>query len=119
MKSFAVRLHTSLYCFSVIGPALPPLYRPAESNSSSEDSDPEEVVFKRAKYSGSGDSLPSQYVLNNNNHGEAPYDHYINRDIYEIAFKYIVFDMELTTKVQTRQNTQIEQGKLCKKHESN
>ncbi|KAL6481701.1 hypothetical protein MHYP_G00097810 [Metynnis hypsauchen] len=38
----------------IIGPALPPLYKPGESTSSSEDSD-QEVVFKRAKYSGSGD----------------------------------------------------------------
>ncbi|XP_036419365.1 GPALPP motifs-containing protein 1 isoform X1 [Colossoma macropomum] len=38
----------------IIGPALPPLYKPVESTSSSEDSD-QEVVFKRAKYSGSGD----------------------------------------------------------------
>uniref|UniRef100_A0A8B9KT92 GPALPP motifs-containing protein 1 n=1 Tax=Astyanax mexicanus TaxID=7994 RepID=A0A8B9KT92_ASTMX len=46
-------------CFSVIGPALPPLYKAAGS-SSSEDSDREEVVFKRAKYSGSGDGSSSQ-----------------------------------------------------------
>ncbi|KAI4889468.1 hypothetical protein NFI96_011636 [Prochilodus magdalenae] len=42
--------------FLVIGPALPPLYKPGDSTSSSEDSD-QEVVFKRAKYSGSGDGL--------------------------------------------------------------
>ncbi|KAG7315973.1 hypothetical protein KOW79_020839 [Hemibagrus wyckioides] len=38
---------------TVIGPALPPLYKRTESSSSS--SDQEQVVFKRAKYSGSGD----------------------------------------------------------------
>ncbi|KAK3511113.1 hypothetical protein QTP70_031459 [Hemibagrus guttatus] len=38
---------------TIIGPALPPLYK-----SSSSSSDQEQVVFKRAKYSGSGDSLP-------------------------------------------------------------
>ncbi|KAK9981124.1 hypothetical protein ABG768_000689 [Culter alburnus] len=37
---------------AIIGPALPPLYK--ESSSSCEDSDQEEVVFKRAKYSSSG-----------------------------------------------------------------
>ncbi|XP_047659243.1 GPALPP motifs-containing protein 1 [Tachysurus fulvidraco] len=35
---------------TIIGPALPPLYKRTESSSSS--SDQEEVVFKRAKYSG-------------------------------------------------------------------
>ncbi|XP_026787420.2 GPALPP motifs-containing protein 1 [Pangasianodon hypophthalmus] len=43
---------------TIIGPALPPLYKRTESSSSS--SDQEQVVFKRAKYSGSGDSLPSK-----------------------------------------------------------
>ncbi|XP_051560373.1 GPALPP motifs-containing protein 1-like isoform X1 [Myxocyprinus asiaticus] len=37
----------------VIGPALPPLYKAADSSSSFEDSDKEELVFKRAKYSSS------------------------------------------------------------------
>ncbi|XP_048052956.1 GPALPP motifs-containing protein 1 isoform X2 [Megalobrama amblycephala] len=37
---------------AIVGPALPPLYK--ESSSSCEDSDQEEVVFKRAKYSSSG-----------------------------------------------------------------
>ncbi|XP_056628505.1 GPALPP motifs-containing protein 1 isoform X1 [Triplophysa dalaica] len=36
---------------AIIGPALPPLYKAAESSDSCEDSDQEEVVFKRAKYS--------------------------------------------------------------------
>ncbi|XP_060755007.1 GPALPP motifs-containing protein 1 [Neoarius graeffei] len=42
---------------TIIGPALPPLYKRTESSSSS--SDQEQVVFKRAKYSGqgTGDSL--------------------------------------------------------------
>ncbi|XP_017312964.1 GPALPP motifs-containing protein 1 [Ictalurus punctatus] len=40
---------------TIIGPALPPLYKRTESSSSS--SDQEQVVFKRAKYLGSGDSL--------------------------------------------------------------
>lgn len=39
---------------AIIGPALPPLYKASESSSSCEDSDQEEVVFKRAKYSSSG-----------------------------------------------------------------
>lgn len=38
---------------AIIGPALPPLYKASESSSSCEDSDEEEVVFKRAKYSSS------------------------------------------------------------------
>lgn len=38
---------------AIIGPALPPLYKASESSSSCEDSDQEEVVFKRAKYSSS------------------------------------------------------------------
>lgn len=39
---------------AIIGPALPPKYKASESSSSScEDSDQEEVVFKRAKYSSS------------------------------------------------------------------
>ncbi|XP_051558924.1 GPALPP motifs-containing protein 1-like isoform X2 [Myxocyprinus asiaticus] len=38
---------------NIIGPALPPLYKAADSTSSCEDSDQEEVVFKRAKYSSS------------------------------------------------------------------
>ncbi|XP_018971961.1 GPALPP motifs-containing protein 1-like isoform X1 [Cyprinus carpio] len=38
---------------AVIGPALPPKYKASESSSSCEDSDQEEVVFKRAKYSSS------------------------------------------------------------------
>lgn len=42
----------------IIGPALPPLYKRTESSSSS--SDQEQVVFKRAKYSGSGDSLSNK-----------------------------------------------------------
>ncbi|XP_053333222.1 GPALPP motifs-containing protein 1 [Clarias gariepinus] len=41
---------------TIVGPALPPLYKRTESSSSS--SDQEQVVFKRAKYSGSGDRLP-------------------------------------------------------------
>lgn len=40
----------------VIGPALPPKYKASESSSSCEDSDQEEVVFKRAKYSSSSSS---------------------------------------------------------------
>ncbi|KAF7689408.1 GPALPP motifs-containing protein 1 [Silurus meridionalis] len=40
---------------TIIGPALPPLYKRESSSSSS---DQEQVVFKRARYSGSGDSLP-------------------------------------------------------------
>ncbi|XP_067297494.1 GPALPP motifs-containing protein 1 isoform X2 [Pseudorasbora parva] len=39
---------------ATIGPALPPLYKASDSSSSCEDSDQEEVVFKRAKYSSSG-----------------------------------------------------------------
>ncbi|XP_051983621.1 GPALPP motifs-containing protein 1-like [Xyrauchen texanus] len=37
----------------IIGPALPPLYKAVDFSSSCEDSDQEEVVFKRAKYSSS------------------------------------------------------------------
>uniref|UniRef100_A0A4W4FS30 GPALPP motifs-containing protein 1 n=1 Tax=Electrophorus electricus TaxID=8005 RepID=A0A4W4FS30_ELEEL len=43
---------------TIIGPALPPLYKPSRSPSSSEDGD-QEIVFKRAKYSGSDNGLPS------------------------------------------------------------
>ncbi|TSK18002.1 GPALPP motifs-containing protein 1 [Bagarius yarrelli] len=43
---------------TIIGPALPPLYKRTESSSSS--SDQEQVVFKRAKYSGSGDTLSTK-----------------------------------------------------------
>lgn len=44
----------------VMGPALPPLYKRSASSSSSDGSDQEEVVFKRAKYLGSRDSLSSK-----------------------------------------------------------
>uniref|UniRef100_A0A8C2D355 GPALPP motifs-containing protein 1 n=1 Tax=Cyprinus carpio TaxID=7962 RepID=A0A8C2D355_CYPCA len=43
----------------VIGPAFPPRYKASESSSSCEDSDQEEVVFKRAKYSSSSRNRPS------------------------------------------------------------
>ncbi|CAM4486380.1 unnamed protein product [Leuciscus chuanchicus] len=50
---------------AIIGPALPPLYKASESSSSCEDSDQEEVVFKRAKYSSSGNrpSLNNRGIL--------------------------------------------------------
>ncbi|XP_043088644.1 GPALPP motifs-containing protein 1 isoform X2 [Puntigrus tetrazona] len=44
---------------AIIGPALPPKYKASESSSSCEDSDQEEVVFKRAKYSSSSRNRPS------------------------------------------------------------
>ncbi|XP_016430677.1 GPALPP motifs-containing protein 1-like isoform X2 [Sinocyclocheilus rhinocerous] len=44
---------------AIIGPALPPRYKASESSSSCEDSDQEEVVFKRAKYSSSSRNRPS------------------------------------------------------------
>ncbi|XP_030636496.1 GPALPP motifs-containing protein 1 isoform X2 [Chanos chanos] len=40
---------------AIIGPALPPVYKRTESSSASEDSDGEEVVFKRAKRAGQRD----------------------------------------------------------------
>ncbi|XP_062865828.1 GPALPP motifs-containing protein 1 isoform X2 [Trichomycterus rosablanca] len=45
---------------TIIGPALPPLYKRAASSSSSEASDQEDVIFKRAKYSESGDGASSK-----------------------------------------------------------
>ncbi|TRY54353.1 hypothetical protein DNTS_005216 [Danionella cerebrum] len=44
---------------AIVGPALPPLYKASESSSSCEDSDQEEVVFKRARYSSSMDQSSS------------------------------------------------------------
>uniref|UniRef100_A0A8C1WRJ2 GPALPP motifs-containing protein 1 n=1 Tax=Cyprinus carpio TaxID=7962 RepID=A0A8C1WRJ2_CYPCA len=44
---------------AIIGPAFPPRYKASESSSSCEDSDQEEVVFKRAKYSSSSRNRPS------------------------------------------------------------
>uniref|UniRef100_A0A9J8B1D9 GPALPP motifs-containing protein 1 n=2 Tax=Cyprinus carpio TaxID=7962 RepID=A0A9J8B1D9_CYPCA len=43
----------------VIGPAFPSRYKASESSSSCEDSDQEEIVFKRAKYSSSSRNRPS------------------------------------------------------------
>lgn len=50
-----------MFVTTVMGPALPPLYKRSASSSLSEGSDQEDVFSKRAKYSESGDDASSKY----------------------------------------------------------